>query len=105
MEFLQGASLRKILWGSESRRFNLRRSLDIAISLFEALAYAHERGVIHRDIKPDNIFIHTIGPFSEVKIVDFGIDRILRSPIDITGPSSAHEPCSSNRREKAFSRA
>ncbi len=80
MEFLQGASLRKVLWNSESRRFDIRRSLDIAISVFEALAYAHERGVVHRDIKPDNIFIQTIGPFCEVKIVDFGIARILSSP-------------------------
>jgi serine/threonine protein kinase len=80
MEFLHGASLRKILWYGESRRFDIRRSLDIAISVFDALAYAHRKGVIHRDIKPDNIFIHTIGPFSEVKIVDFGIARILSSP-------------------------
>ena len=80
MEFLHGASLRKVLWYGESRSFGIRRSLDIAISIFDALAYAHGKGVIHRDIKPDNIFIHTIGPFSEVKIVDFGIARILSSP-------------------------
>jgi hypothetical protein len=43
----------------------------------DALAYAHERSIVHRDIKPGNIMIHTENDVDEVMVVDFGIAKIL----------------------------
>lgn len=70
MEFLQGQDLRELMAGG--RRFDIIEISNIICKVAEALAYAHENGVIHRDIKPANIFIL---PNNQPKVVDFGIAR------------------------------
>ena len=70
MELLEGRSLGQIL---KAERLPLHRIKRIAMQVAEALAYAHSRGIIHRDIKPDNIMV--IGD-DHVKVTDFGIARI-----------------------------
>jgi serine/threonine-protein kinase len=72
MERLRGRSLEEYLEGDG--RLSLRDILAIGIQLAGALHYAHERGVIHRDVKPSNIYFD---PESNlVKLVDFGIAAI-----------------------------
>lgn len=70
MEFLDGRELKDLITNGE---LTLDRALDIAAQVADGLAYAHERGVIHRDIKPGNIMIIGDG---RAKITDFGIARM-----------------------------
>ena len=51
-----------------------RRLVDILAQAAEAVAYAHERGVIHRDLKPDNIMV---GDFGEVYVLDWGLAKVV----------------------------
>ena len=75
MEYLEGQSLRDIL--QMQGALPLRETLDIAIQLCEALSFAHAHGVVHRDVKPDNV--HLL-PGGVVKLTDFGIARITAEP-------------------------
>ncbi|MBI5247917.1 MAG: protein kinase, partial [Desulfomonile tiedjei] len=68
MELLDGASLETTL--RESGRLPLEKSLEVLLQVCAGLSYAHERGIIHRDIKPGNIFIQKN---DVAKIVDFGL--------------------------------
>ena len=75
MEYLEGQSLRDIL--QMQGALPLKETIEIALQLCDALAYAHSRGVVHRDIKPDNVHIL---PGGIVKLTDFGIARITAEP-------------------------
>jgi serine/threonine protein kinase len=55
MEYLHGAPLSTIIIGGNN--LAISQKLDIIIQLYEALDHAHSNGVIHRDIKPGNIFL------------------------------------------------
>jgi hypothetical protein len=71
MEFVEGVSLRKLL---AERRLPPEEALGIVPPLCDALEYAHARGVVHRDVKPENILIDTKG---RTKIADFGLAFIV----------------------------
>jgi serine/threonine-protein kinase len=57
----------------------MRRLLEVHARVCEAVAYAHSHGVVHRDLKPDNVMI---GEFGEVFVLDWGIARAARSGIE-----------------------
>ncbi|KAF3362307.1 putative serine/threonine protein kinase [Chlamydiales bacterium STE3] len=71
MEFIQGVSLRQYLLQNP---LSLKRSLEITLEIAYALCHLHTHGVIHRDLKPDNILINEDG---RVKVIDFGIAQLL----------------------------
>lgn len=71
MEYLPGTSLDTLI--TEAGRHDWRRAADIAAQVCDGLAHAHAEGVIHRDLKPDNILL--TGNLSV--ITDFGIARIV----------------------------
>jgi serine/threonine-protein kinase len=74
MELLHGESLAHVI--HRAGCVPEARAARIMVQICEALAIAHERGVVHRDIKPDNIMIVDGGPLGErVKILDFGVAK------------------------------
>lgn len=70
MELLTGQSLAERL---EQGRIPEFTALQFARQIAESLSEAHEHGIFHRDLKPDNIFIETVGVTTVVKVLDFGI--------------------------------
>ncbi|QUV82632.1 protein kinase [Chloracidobacterium sp. D] len=80
MELLQGVSLATEL--KLCGALPVERSIAIMLPVCDVLATAHEAGVIHRDIKPDNIFLHQTPEGEVVKVVDFGIAKLLEPDAD-----------------------
>jgi len=68
MEFVEGETLQE-----RKPERTIRQCLEIAVQIAEGLAAAHEKGIIHRDIKPDNIMVRKDGI---VQIMDFGLARL-----------------------------
>jgi predicted Ser/Thr protein kinase len=62
----------------------IERAIEIVVELCAALAHAHDAGVVHRDIKPDNVLVTGEG---RVKLTDFGIARLVAQPSDVTRAS------------------
>ena len=78
MEYLRGRDLARVV--AEEGLLPFHRIIDILRQLLDALSEAHGLGVIHRDLKPDNIIVEpmrTGGDF--VKVVDFGLAKVLNS--------------------------
>ncbi len=76
MEYLQGTSLSQILQ-QHGGGIGAPRCIDIAIQICGAMDYAHRHQVIHRDLKPGNIVLLDEAGADVVKIVDFGLARLL----------------------------
>jgi CHASE2 domain-containing sensor protein len=81
MEFLKGADLSR--YASADALLPLPKVIDLMIQCAEALDYAHQQGVVHRDIKPGNIMYDPDS--GKVKITDFGIARITDASATRTG--------------------
>jgi len=77
MDYLDGQTLEQTL--KQEGFLDVSRALDIFIQAAEAIADAHMKGVIHRDIKPSNIILEKREGIDFVKIVDFGIAKVLPS--------------------------
>lgn len=74
MEFVEGRSLRRLL--DERAPLSIEQSVEIATQIADGLAAAHELGIVHRDIKPDNIMVRERPDGTAIaKIVDFGIAK------------------------------
>jgi serine/threonine-protein kinase len=74
MELLEGLSLSQAI--QAQGRFAEKETARLAATMCDALAAAHGKGITHRDLKPDNIFITSAG---EVKILDFGIAKVANA--------------------------
>jgi serine/threonine-protein kinase len=85
MEFLEGTSLREML--DEHAPLPVARAVEIAGQVARGLAYAHEHGVVHRDVKPANIIVLRN---RRPKITDFGIARLGEA--DVLAGSRAGSP-------------
>lgn len=76
-EYVEGKDLRDLL--KEEGRIRFDEAREIALKVAEVLAFAHERHIVHRDVKPENIRIRRDLSGPHVKVLDFGIARLLRA--------------------------
>ncbi len=79
MEYIEGESLAQMLQGGH--HFSFEQAIDVVGDVAAALHFAHENGVIHRDVKPGNILISKTG---QVKVTDFGIAQAISAKENLT---------------------
>jgi eukaryotic-like serine/threonine-protein kinase len=78
-EHVDGENLKELV--VRSGRLPVRQALELAIAVADGLAFAHDRGLVHRDVKPQNVLLNDEG---EVKVTDFGIARSLHVESGVT---------------------
>src|SRR5688572_12587643 len=84
MQYVEGVTLRSLM---TREGMNLERVAEVTKQVGRALAAAHNRGIFHRDLKPDNIMLQDLGHGEEqVKIIDFGIAKVKSS---VVAPSTS----------------
>lgn len=84
MQYVDGVTLRSVI---SAEGMNLERTAEMLRQIGRALTAAHNRGILHRDLKPDNIMILDLGHGEEqVKIIDFGIAKVKDS---VVAPSTS----------------
>ena len=86
LELVEGESLRRRL---DSGTLPLEQAVEIAAQVADALAFAHERGIVHRDVKPHNILLAAVPPDAGgarawAKLADFGIARSIDATSTVT---------------------
>ena len=76
MEYIEGGTLRQYL---KKKKFNFseRQASNIMHQIISAVKYLHKYGIVHRDLKPDNIMITQQNDFGIIKIMDFGLSKIV----------------------------
>jgi serine/threonine protein kinase len=79
MEYLDGLTLEAVLARDEA--LSQETILHLGIQLGEALAYAHQQQIVHRDVKPSNVMLL---PNNQIKITDFGIAKVLDTSSSLT---------------------
>jgi len=75
MEFVSGGSLEDLL--KREVRLSIDETVRLGIQMSDALAYAHQRDIVHRDFKPANVLIDEAG---NSKVTDFGLAKLLQGP-------------------------
>ncbi len=80
MEYVPGRTLRELL--SERGRLGQREALDIMMGVLAGLDAAHQAGLAHRDVKPENVLITTTGT---IKVADFGLARAVAGAVPTNG--------------------
>jgi serine/threonine protein kinase/Flp pilus assembly protein TadD len=84
MPYVTGASLRDRL--EREKRLSIKEALHVAADIADALTFAHERGVVHCDVKPENILLEA----GHAMLADFGVARALRAVGGLETSSPGH---------------
>jgi eukaryotic-like serine/threonine-protein kinase len=77
MEFLEGEPLSELIM--RDAPLPVERSLVIVKQVASALGAAHDKGIVHRDVKPENVYLVRRGDLDFVKVVDFGVSKAVRT--------------------------
>ena len=75
MEYLEGQSLTDVI--EQSKRLEIPRFINLFLQICDGLRYAHEKNVVHRDVKPSNIMVLRSEGQETAKVLDFGIAKII----------------------------
>lgn len=86
MEYAEGESLSKKMSPDRTKNLTFEQTLHVLWQLADALNYAHEQGIVHRDIKPDNIIVDQDW---NIKVTDFGVARSLTLASGLTRTGEA----------------
>jgi class 3 adenylate cyclase/predicted ATPase/tRNA A-37 threonylcarbamoyl transferase component Bud32 len=78
MELLEGETLAQLV--ARRGRLSARESISLLLPVLDALSAAHAAGVIHRDLKPENLFVTRDARGTSVKVLDFGIAKLVDAP-------------------------
>ena len=94
MDLVEGEQLRDII--EREGTIAPRRAVALTAAVLEGLAAAHAQGVVHRDVKPENILVHTRGGTEQVALVDFGVawitEHAATAGTDIVGTPAYMAP-------------
>lgn len=82
MEYIDGITLKEYIDGQAE--FKWKEAVHFTVQILRALQHAHDKGIVHRDIKPQNIMLL---PDGTIKVADFGIARFSRRDMDATRAS------------------
>jgi serine/threonine protein kinase len=94
MDFINGRNLAEEL--TDLQRLTSERAIQIFMQICDGVGYAHQIGLIHRDLKPGNIMLTNAGePDEQVKIIDFGIAKLLSGQGDVTQSNTSANPIGS----------
>jgi serine/threonine protein kinase len=83
MAYVKGAPLSAAM--RQKGQLPVNKAIDIARQIADALSAAHAQGIVHRDIKPDNIMLDQAG---RIQVMDFGLARVLSARTQLTGDHS-----------------
>src|SRR5690606_36254683 len=76
-EYIEGGNLRRFYTSNFERFLNENFVNKILRKIIEGIAYLHKQGIIHRDIKPENILINDEDGKITIKIIDFGLSKVI----------------------------
>ena len=100
LEWLEGETLTEHLMARQFHqqpRYTARQAIKLLAPVFSALAHAHRHKVAHRDVKPDNLFLQTLDGPPSLKVLDFGIAKVLSGHASFTA-----SPAATRERPTAF---
>ncbi len=96
MQVLMGLLFRELIedlfqdtmagWGQPASGWTLYRLVNALATVARTVSFAHSRGVLHRDLKPDNLMV---GEFGEVYVLDWGVSRLVEGDEEDTGPTES----------------
>ena len=82
MEYCEGVDLKKML--QEKGNLSVADAVEVAMQTADVLGTAHAKGIVHRDLKPENIMVRTGMRGLHVKVMDFGIARLMNERTKLT---------------------
>ena len=77
MDYVEGRSLKDHIEANLDSDLDEKKAIRWFLPILEAIQYAHDKGIVHRDIKPANIIVESDEPDSNLKILDFGIAKMI----------------------------